>query len=68
MMYLHIGNGITVKKKDVIGIFDLDSSTVSHITKGYINKNQRDGNISYGDMDLPRTFVLVEEEKEKYCS
>ena len=66
MMYLHIGNGITVKKKDVIGIFDLDSSTVSYITKGYINKNQRDGNISYEDMDLPRTFVLVEEEKEKY--
>ena len=66
MMYLHIGNGITVKKKDVIGIFDLDSSTISHITKGYINKNQKQGNISYKDMDLPRTFVLVEEEKEKY--
>ena len=66
MMYLHIGNGITVKKKDIIGIFDLDSSTVSHITKGYINKNQKEGNISYEDMDLPRTFVLVEEEKEKY--
>ncbi len=61
MMYLHIGNGVTVKKKDVIGIFDLDSSTVSHITKTYINKNQRAGNITYGDMDLPRTFVLVED-------
>jgi hypothetical protein len=60
-MYLHIGNGVTVRKKDVIGIFDLDSSTVSHITKSYINKNQRAGKISYGDMDLPRTFVLVKD-------
>ncbi|MBE6536640.1 MAG: DUF370 domain-containing protein [Ruminococcaceae bacterium] len=60
-MYLHIGNGITVKKKSVIGIFDLDSSTVSSVTKKYINKNEKDGNIIYGDSDLPRTFVLHEE-------
>ena len=60
-MYLHIGNGITVRKKNVIGIFDLDSSTVSSVTKRYINKNEKEGNILYGDSDLPRTFVLHEE-------
>ena len=60
-MYLHIGNGITVRKKDVIGIFDLDSSTVSSVTKKYINKNEKEGNILYLDSDLPRTFVLHEE-------
>ncbi len=59
-MYLHIGNGITVRKKSIIGIFDLDSSTVSAVTKKYINKNEKDGNIIYGDSDLPRTFVLHE--------
>ena len=59
-MYLHIGNGITVRKKDIIGIFDLDSSTVSAVTKKYINKNEREGNILYGDSDLPRTFILHE--------
>ena len=60
-MYLHIGNGITIRKKNIIGIFDLDSSTVSVITKKYINKNEKDGNILYGDSDLPRTFVLHED-------
>ena len=59
-MYLHIGNGITVRKKDIIGIFDLDSSTVSSVTKKYINKNEKEGNILYGDSDLPRTFILHE--------
>lgn len=59
-MYLHIGNGITVRKKDIIGIFDLDSSTVSAVTKKYINKNEKEGNILYGDSDLPRTFILHE--------
>jgi len=62
-MYLHIGNGITVRKKNIIGIFDLDSSTVSSVTKKYINKNEKEGNILYGDSDLPRTFILHEEEK-----
>ena len=68
-MYLHIGNGITIRKNKVIGIFDLDSSTVSSITKKYINKNEKEGNIIYGDSDLPRTFVLHEEgsgEEKKY--
>lgn len=60
-MYLHIGNGITVRKKSVIGIFDLDSATVSQVTKRYINKNEKAGNILYGDSDLPRTFLLHEE-------
>ena len=61
-MYLHIGNGITIRKNKIIGIFDLDSSTVSGITKKYINKNEKDGNILYGDYDLPRTFILHEED------
>ena len=64
-MYLHIGNGITVRKKDIIGIFDLDSSTVSSVTKKYINKNEKEGNILYGDYDLPRTFILHEERKNE---
>ncbi|MBQ8380290.1 MAG: DUF370 domain-containing protein [Clostridia bacterium] len=68
-MYLHIGNGITIKKKSIIGIFDLDSSTVSSITKKYIGANQKSGNILYGDYDLPRSFVLHDEgvkDKKKY--
>ena len=60
-MYLHIGNGINIRKKSIIGIFDLDSSTISSVTKKYINKNEKEGNILYQDTDLPRTFILHEE-------
>ena len=34
-MYLHIGNGKSVKREDIIGIFDLDTATVSKITKNF---------------------------------
>ena len=37
-MYIHIGNGRSVRDKDIIGIFDLDTATVSQITKKFISK------------------------------
>ena len=63
-MYLHIGNGKNVKKKDIIGIFDLDTSTVTKTGKDFINKSERRGVVEYDDDDLPRSFVLVEENKK----
>ena len=60
-MYLHIGNGKSVRKNKIIGIFDLDTSTVSKIGKDFINKMQKTGRVEYEDYDLPRSFVLVEE-------
>ena len=61
-MYLHIGNGKSVKKRDIIGIFDLDTATVSKITKDFINKSQKKGKLSYFDSDLPRAFLLLDED------
>ena len=57
-MYLHVGNGKSVKKKDIIGIFDLDTATVSKITKSFINESQKKGEVEYLDSDLPRSFIL----------
>ena len=63
-MYLHIGNGKSVRRKDIIGIFDLDTATVSRITKNFINKSQKEGKVSYFDSDLPRAFLLLDENGE----
>jgi len=64
-MYLHIGKGSSVDTKDIIGIFDLDTATVSSITKNFINKAQREGRVEYKDSDLPRSFIVVSKEKKK---
>ena len=63
-MFLHIGNGKSVRKKDIIGIFDLDTATVTKTGKDFINRRQRAGLVEYDDDDLPRSFVLVEEDKK----
>ena len=60
-MYLHIGNGVSVKEKDIIGIFDLDTSTVSKTTKRFLNEKSKEGNLEYTDSDLPRSYVFCSE-------
>lgn len=58
-MYLHIGNGENIKTEDIIGIFDLDTATVSRETKKFISEKEKEGNIEYTDFDLPRSFILL---------
>ncbi len=59
-MFLHIGKGKSVRKKDIIGIFDLDTATVTKSGRDFINKSEKRGEIEYADYDLPRSFVLIE--------
>ena len=63
-MFLHIGNGKSVRKKDIIGIFDLDTATITKTGKDFINRMQRQGDVEYNDDDLPRSFLLIEENKK----
>lgn len=60
-MYLHVGNGKSIKKEKIIGIFDLDTATVSSVTKNYINRQQKLCRVDYADSDLPRSFLLTED-------
>ena len=63
-MYLHIGNGVSVKEKNIIGIFDLDTSTVSKTTKKFLNEKSKEGDLEYTDSDLPRSFVFCSEKNK----
>ncbi len=64
-MYLHIGNGHTVRQKDVIGIFDLDTSTVSPITRRYLSSMEKSGKAENVKEEIPKSFVLLGKENKK---
>ena len=57
-MFLHIGNGSSLPLKDIIGIFDLDTATVSKQTRVVIKQAEQEKRLSYTDEDLPRSFLL----------
>ena len=41
-MYLHVGNNRNIRIKSVIGIFDMDNSTISTVTRKYLNQKQKE--------------------------
>ena len=65
-MYPHIGNKKSVKKKDIIGIFDLDTATESKMGKEFINRCEKNGMVEYDDEDLPRSFVVTDNGSENW--
>lgn len=40
-VYLHLGNGVLVDEKDVIGIFDLEITSQSYRTRQYLNRAEK---------------------------
>ena len=60
MMYLHLGNDVVVDMTTVIGIFDMDNTTVSHQTRNFLAKAQKDGMVIDVAEDLPKSFIVTE--------
>ncbi len=61
-MFVHIGKNLSINEKEIIGIFDMESSTVSTETRNFLKNMQDDmKTVSLCD-DIPKTFVLCDNE------
>ncbi len=64
-MYLHLGADVVILKKNIIGIFDLDTSTISKNTKSYLARAENEGRVVNVSYELPKSFVVsVENDRE----
>lgn len=63
-MYLHLGQDTVVKKKNIIGIFDLDTATVSKKTRDFLATAEKKGNVINVTYELPKSFVVCCEKGE----
>ncbi len=57
-MYLHIGNQINIRERDIVGIFDADRTTTSWITRKYLSEAQRRDLVSAASDEIPKSFIL----------
>lgn len=65
-MYLHLGQETVVLTKDIIGIFDLDTATISKQTRDFLTKAEKSGNVFNVSYELPKSFIVSKgKEKEK---
>ena len=69
-MYIHLGGEYVVRQENIIGIFDLENTTVSKNTRDLLNfceKRKEVINVSY---ELPKSFILTNQKnvnKVYYC-
>ena len=59
-MYLHLGEDTIVARSDVVGIYDLDNCTSSHITRAFLKRAEHNGQVIVITEELPKSFVVVE--------
>ena len=64
-MYLHLGEKTVIRTDDIIGIFDLDTSTISKNTRDFLSQSEKDGKVINVSFELPQSFILCRE-KESY--
>ena len=57
-MYLHLGKGTVVPKRNIIGIFDLDITSQSHLTRKFLSRADRAGEVLNAAEDIPKSFVV----------
>jgi len=62
-MYLYLGGDTVVKKESIVGIFDLDNTSQSHVTRAYLAAAEKAGQIINAADDIPKSFVVCAEEK-----
>ena len=63
-MYLHLGDEVMAKNRQIIGGFDLDTSTVTKATRSFLENAQKQGIVVNISENLPKSFILYEENKQ----
>jgi len=62
-MYLHLGQNVVVPESAIIGVFDMDNTTGSRITRKFLNEAEKSGRVLSVTNELPKSFVICCEDK-----
>ena len=64
MKYLHLGKGKLVREDEILGIFDLDITSQSHLTRKFLSLEDKAGKVLNAAEDIPKSFVLCGKKKQ----
>ena len=63
-MYIHLGQETVIRSEDVIGIFDLENTTVSKNTRVFLAKAEKKGEVVNVSYELPKSFTVCNDRKK----
>lgn len=59
LVFLHIGNDVVVRSKDVIGVFDMDNTTISAKSRQFLSNSQKNDEVINICDDLPKSYIVT---------
>lgn len=62
-MFLHIGEGKILNEREIIGIFDLETTSTSKKTREFLRINEKAGNVEYIGIEIPKTYIVNRDKK-----
>ncbi|MCL2813735.1 MAG: DUF370 domain-containing protein [Oscillospiraceae bacterium] len=63
-MFVQASKNRFLRQRDIVGVFDLDTSTISAVTKNFLSGAEKNGR-TVGITKLPKSFVLAAFKKRK---
>ncbi len=59
-MYLHLGKDYVINTAQIIGIFDLENTTVSKKTRDFLAYAQQNAAVVPLSEDIPKSFIVAD--------
>lgn len=63
-MFVHLGENVVIPIKDIIGIFDIETTTYSSDTSQFLRMAEEDGFVKRITDEKPKSFVIAEVNKK----
>jgi DNA-binding MarR family transcriptional regulator len=64
IMFLHLGENLVVPVKDIIGIFDIETSSYSSDTTQFLRLAEEDGFVERVNSEPPKSCIVAEVNKK----
>lgn len=64
-MYLHLGEETAVRSEGIIGIFDIENTSVSKHTKEFLASAGKSGVVRNVSYEMPKSFIVCSEKSVK---
>lgn len=59
-MYLHLGQEIVVRSDEIVGIFDIDNTSIEKATRNFLASAEKNHKVINVAFDIPKSFIVCE--------
>lgn len=60
-MYLHLGQEVVVRTNDIVGIFDMETTTISKHSRQFLADAEKGGRVFNVSYELPKSYIVCAE-------